>query len=551
MKFCYNSQTFNYAQMKKDLRSAAYGDVFSFEKGVYHVYEEQTDKAYYAVSNCDAGVKSIAFYLKNQENVTIEGNGSTLMLHGRISPFIIDGGKKITIKGFTVDYEKAFYLQGRVVSSTESYLDLALLPQNEYYFDGTTLVQKIGDAEVRFDENAPSLWQAFDAEKKRVLRDSQCRVVRFSAPAPDQTEKELFFVEEIAPKTLRIYGKEMQEFPVGAEIVFYGEKRNANTVFANGVNGLTVTDLEIHHSPSFGVNCQLCKNVTLTRVSCRLGEARHGLVTANADATHFIACTGTVKLDNCYFENMLDDGTNVHSIFTDVVSVNGKEVRLRLFHHQQQEINVYLPGDTVIFYRKKSLQPVCRAKILSSRLVAKDCVEIVVKGKLSGVTVGDQAENYTRQPKFQMINCTVRNNRPRGALIATRKKAVVKNCYFSTSSSGVEVSVENLYWYESGGVTNLLIKNNVFEDCCHQYGGAAVGVVPSYPYEEGNKHYCRNIRMVNNVVKTQDKMLLFAKSSKNVLVKNNAHLTLSGQPLCGVETHYTENCKNVRLIPKK
>ena len=60
MKFCYNSQTFNYEQMKKDLRSAAYGDVFSFEKGVYHVYEEQTDKAYYAVSNCDAGVKSIA-----------------------------------------------------------------------------------------------------------------------------------------------------------------------------------------------------------------------------------------------------------------------------------------------------------------------------------------------------------------------------------------------------------------------------------------------------------------------------------------------------------
>ena len=509
MKYFYTPQTFDYLKFKKELRSAACGDVFTFEKGVYDVYEDQTDKAYYAVSNCDAGVKSIAFYLKDQQNVTIDGGGSTLLLHGRISPFVIDGGRNITIKGFTVDYERAFYLQGRVISSQEEYLDLSLGTENEYYFDGAILVQKVGDTEVRFSADAACMWQAFDAQKKRVLKDSQCRVVRFGAPSPAQTEKELFFVQEIAPKTLRVYGKEMQEFPVGAEIVFYGEKRNANTVFANGVNGLTVTDLEIRHTPSFGVNCQLCHNVTLTRVSCRLGDARHGLVTANADATHFIACTGKVTLRDCFFENMLDDGTNVHGIFTDVTEVDGSRICLRLSHPQQQEINVYLPGDTVIFYREKSLQPVCKAKIEYSRLTAKDCVEIVVKGKLTGVAVGDQAENYTRQPKFRMLNCTVRNNRPRGALIATRKKAVVKNCYFSTSSSGVEVSADSLYWYESGGVTNLLIQNNVFEDFCHQYGGAAVGVVPRYPYEEGNKPYCRNIRMINNVVKTQDKMLQY------------------------------------------
>ena len=57
MKYFYTPQSFDYLQFKKELRSAAYGDVFTFEKGVYDVYEDQTDKAYYAVSNCDAGVK--------------------------------------------------------------------------------------------------------------------------------------------------------------------------------------------------------------------------------------------------------------------------------------------------------------------------------------------------------------------------------------------------------------------------------------------------------------------------------------------------------------
>ena len=37
MKYFYTPQTFDYLKFKKELRSAACGDVFTFEKGVYDI----------------------------------------------------------------------------------------------------------------------------------------------------------------------------------------------------------------------------------------------------------------------------------------------------------------------------------------------------------------------------------------------------------------------------------------------------------------------------------------------------------------------------------
>ena len=87
---------------------------------------------FYYQSNCDAGVKNIAFYLKNKKNVKITGDNAHLVFHGRVSPFIFDGCKNITLSGFTLDYEKAFYMQGEVVASTDEYVELKV-KEGTYY----------------------------------------------------------------------------------------------------------------------------------------------------------------------------------------------------------------------------------------------------------------------------------------------------------------------------------------------------------------------------------------------------------------------------------
>ncbi|MBR2616662.1 MAG: hypothetical protein IKC56_00295 [Clostridia bacterium] len=545
MKKIFSSENFSYAKLKDALRNVKSGDEIFLSAGEYHIYEKETEQVFYYQSNCDAGVKNIAFYLKNKKNVKITGDNAHLVFHGRVSPFIFDGCKNITLSGFTLDYAKAFYMQGEVVASTDEYVELKVKEGTSLAMQNGFLTQKVEEITQTYHD-FPSMWQAFDKELKRVLFGSQCRIVRFTDG--EETQRDLFRAELLDSGNVRFYGKEMAEFTVGCIVVLNGESRQANTLFAFNCKNLTVQDVTAYYTPSMGVNCQTCHNVTLRRFHILLGEERHGIVTAGADATHFINCTGKVHLKECIFENMLDDGANIHGIFTKVTSVEKNKVKVILSHNQQYGANVYFKGDTLSVYQGGGLVPRGKAKVLSSELTKENEITLTLKGTLP--KEGDLIENFTRQAKFTFDDCSVTNNRPRGVLVATRKKAVVKNSWFSNSSSCVEVSAESKYWYESGGVKNLLIKNNVFNDFCHQYGGAAVGIVPVYDFNEKQpEYYCQNIRIKNNVIITDSKWIVYALRSKNITVKNNAYIhkdtgkSLYGEDVC----FYQENCKDMKV----
>lgn len=63
----------------------------------------------------------VAFYLENVQNVTLDFNGATLFLHGKIQPFIIDNCKNVTIKNVKVEYERPPFSEGEVVDVGKDY----------------------------------------------------------------------------------------------------------------------------------------------------------------------------------------------------------------------------------------------------------------------------------------------------------------------------------------------------------------------------------------------------------------------------------------------
>lgn len=63
----------------------------------------------------------VAFFLQNKENVTLDFNGATLFLHGKIQPFILDDCKKITIKNVKVEYSRPPFSEGEIVEVGDDY----------------------------------------------------------------------------------------------------------------------------------------------------------------------------------------------------------------------------------------------------------------------------------------------------------------------------------------------------------------------------------------------------------------------------------------------
>ena len=53
----------------------------------------------------------------------------------------------------------------------------------------------------------------------------------------------------------------------------------------------------------------------------------------------------------------------------------------------------------------------------------------------------------------------------RGILISTPGKVIVEDNYFATAGTPILIEGDTSHWFESGGTEDVLIRNNVFDNC--------------------------------------------------------------------------------------
>ena len=94
------------------------------DAGEYHFYPQQAMVREYYMSNNDGGRKAIAFPLIGFDGLTVEGGGADFIFHGRISPFVIDACKNVTVRNLSIDYPRPFFSQARILASHDGYTDL-------------------------------------------------------------------------------------------------------------------------------------------------------------------------------------------------------------------------------------------------------------------------------------------------------------------------------------------------------------------------------------------------------------------------------------------
>ena len=153
-----------------------------------------------------------------------------------------------------------------------------------------------------------------------------------------------------------------------------------------------------------------------------------------------------------------------------------------------------------------------------------DYTDIVFKNPLpSDLKAGDILENKTWNPTFTMRNSVVRNNRARSIVLKSPLKTVIENNEFSSMMSAVFFRGETFFWYESGGVTDVLIQNNRFVNVAH--GGpehAALYITPRLDKSFSTSQlYDQNIRFINNKIETFDSRIVWADRVNGLTIKGN------------------------------
>lgn len=469
------------------------------DEGEYHFYPEKAFEKYCYVSNHDNTMRRIAFPLIDFSNLEIEGRNARFIFHGPMMPFDIEDSRNIKISGITIDWHIPLHSEALIIGNDENNhtFDINISAQypyvirnNELFFIKEGYEHDLGDA-ILFDPKRKAVayntlnYTPLDRSRRVPVRnkeqfDFQNYVDFKSPPYVYQDMESTLKAEEIKPGIVRITTPRPVP-PVGMVLVCKG--RNGNNRIANAIHiiksrNVELRDITIYHAGGMGVIGERSVDILLENVKVLTNPESGRMVSTTADATHFVNCKGFVKLSNCVFKHMLDDGTNVHGSFVIVDHViSPNTLGVRVGHYQQGGFIFAEKGDEIGFLNaEESTVPKFTAKVKSVDIINERYYTISFEEDVAKkVTTDFVLENLDWYPELTITNCVIADNRARGILLSTPKKTIVENNFFSNMMSAILVPVELSWWYESGQAQDVIIRNNKFGDCC--YGGGERPVI--------------------------------------------------------------------------
>lgn len=474
---------------------------YVIKKGVYHIYSDDCAEKFYYVSNNDCGNKNIRFFVKDKKNISFDFSGSTLVFHGRISPFLFDNSQNVCVKNVKIEYDRPFYTAGKVIKHSDEKIEL-IIDKNIFPYrveDGELIV--FGEKWENDLSKGINLFLEYDKKVKRPAARSFLYLpligknVTYNENAPlkqskwqaEETDGRLYLSGDFS----KILGND--------RFVLTHEKRDNNIFSFINCKKISLENIAIKDSGSMGALFQNCKDVFINKMCVKARKKQDFLVSTNCDATHFCNCRGTISIENCLFENMMDDACNIHGIYLKTQEVlSNNTVLLKLGHFQQYGVNNFKKGDAV-----KISSPDMRAferdfTVESATLTDETTIKLVVKESLEGVKEGFIADNLSAHPKVFISHCKTGNNRPRGFLINTDKRAIIENCIFYNSDCGINIAGDNSFWFESTAVQDVTVKNNVFKRCGYYGAGYCIVIQADIIENPSIPDFHQNVRITDN-----------------------------------------------------
>ena len=500
-------------ELRRKIQAAPSGSAIALPKREYHLYPDSSPKMNFYVSNHDQQRDipvGLPFVKKNR--VTLDGQGSTLVVHGKMQPLLVQDSTGVTLRNLTIRYATPFFVEGKIVEIADGMTTLEV-PRSLFSWKVENgkfrILREDGEAGVNmalpFEADGPMVPRAGGGDMGWTDRAEEAGGdrVRFATDASKAGLKEGQVV---------VLRNGMRPHPAA---VLYRAKdtKLENVVFQD--------------SQGMGLLAQRSENVTISGGGCIRAKGR--IYTVSADATHFSNCRGLIHVENALYEGMMDDAINVHSTCLSIEKVESPTcIIAKYMHHQSVGFEVFLAGERVQFIRGKVLENIPElGRVKTAEMLDERHVKLTFEAPLpKGIGEGDAVENADWYPSVEFINNTVRHNRARGALFTTPKSVLVKgNKFVRSHGSAILLAGDAQGWFESGSCRDVKIIGNLFDHnltAGYQFTDAIISICPEVR-DIGNQkqRYHRNILISGNTFRTHHVPLLSVRSAEHVVFRKN------------------------------
>lgn len=414
------------------------------------------------------GVRFCGIFLRDKENVTIDGNGATVMIHGIMTPFLFINCKNITLKNIKFDHFRPTMSEFTVVDSQKGRATVQINDEFLYSVKGNTLFWQ-----SELNQKGKPYWKipykgnkilsnAFSAETKQI-DDMTCGKGDKRGGVPD-----IIKITQIKKGLLELQFRDTEKYvPVGTVVQTRCTKRLQTGGAFDNCSDILMENVTIKSMNCFGILAQNCHNVTYNKLDCTPNEGR--TVVSDADFFHFSGCSGKLQIINCKAMGAHDDVINVHGTHLRIIKLNKKKkfIKLRYMHPETWGFNPYLTGEKIEFICGDTLVPYFETEVNSVKKINNTDFCVTVKAlPESAIGKNDVIENVTRTAEVYIANNHFGRIPSRAILCTTRKDVVIENNFFENiGGPALCVADDANFWFESGRSGKITFEGNKLYNC--------------------------------------------------------------------------------------
>lgn len=446
---------------KQAIADANDGDVISFPKGTYHFFKDYSEKRIYHMTNTDSFVKPekyFAILIENKNNITIDGNGSTFVIHGDICALALVRCKGIILKNFTVKYNSPTNFEMTVKSKSFNKIVYSI-PENSPFY--------VKNNSITFFEQSPFTKKYYYEYKNN--NECYCNVIHRG----DEVFRTILSPIRTVVKIKRLSATEVEctyllppKFKIGDTVAMSRNKcRDSCGIFFWECADVLSENIIVNYMHGFGWLSQMCENLIFNHIQFKPADSYK--TSSFADCIHICGCKGYAKIDNCLFTHPHDDGINIHGAFLRVKNIIDEHtVELEFVHNQQGGYKAFFDGDSVLFYDISNLKQIAGQYTVNSSVdnIDEKTTTVSFNEKLPNLKSKQfVCENVSYNPMVSISNSIFNAIPTRGILCTTDKSSQIFNNQFSNlKMPDIYISCDCKEWYESGPCKDLKIYNNKF-----------------------------------------------------------------------------------------
>ena len=510
----------------------------NFPEGRYDIYPDKAVERELYISNTVGAdqnykMKKIGIFLEDMDHVTVEGNDSLFMFHGKMTTFATIGCEDVEFKDFAVDFQVPTVID-MTVESVEGNTATIYIPECYNYEVSGTTITWYSDVSPYTGQR---YWSISDLSNYHTQREDTVKGIKYGAGNGNAALKNVSSIQDLGNHRVKItYSSKASEVQNGMCFQSRPTVRDHAGTFFWKSKDITMTSLDIHFLHGFGMVGQHSENITMDDVDFEAPKESGRTTAGYADFVQMSGCKGTINISNCTFAGPHDDPINIHGTFNTVTAISSdrRTITVQYNHNETAGFPNFFEGDEIEFMTKGNMITVEDSVRTVTKVDGPDgmggnmgdgsgsltTIKLTLNEAVpSDVQVNQHVvENITYTPTVNITNCEFKEVPTRGILVTTRKPIVIENNTFDgMNMAGIYISDDAQGWYESGPVRDVTIRNNTFT----RGNAQAIFIEPTNPTVSTEKTVHSNIKIENNTFFMYNKRVLDAKSVKDLTFKNN------------------------------